>query len=331
MQALKRGASKPWGSGKGAKGQGGGHRASASDARGALAAALQQQPSVRTQGQTDVSEKEAQRQAQDDTLDADMPTDDDDPDGLAMDVTSKNPSAADGGSGRTSKERKPTQAQARATAAEQVRTAYYAEMDKIQPTTTDPRDPRYEGAMLQCARRLIAAFVHTKFMVDTGEVFNEMPHATEQAKQNASNAVQGYRYMVVCGPNFFYRPEQAGGNSVSVVAGTKPPWHDLTMQMAMNHAGILLCKTGMKETADLNRMPKEYKYGSKGKSNRTRWWVYRVAAMAASNALGKVWQRVWLGRTCRGVAACLAWHTILFHIIFRWHNMTYEGQVVGTS
>ena len=222
--------------------------------------------------------------------------------GLAMDVTTSHEPTGQGtgaGGGATAK-RKPAKERERATAAEAT-AAYCALLDLIQPTCSDPTDAGFEAAMQECADKLIKTFVHLPFMVDTGIAFQEDPDASARAAQDGSNAVRGYQWVVTSGPNIHYRPgPNQHGLPTNPVRGAKPPWHDLTLQMAVTHAGITKATTNMKEAAPLNTMPDASTFGTKGNNHRTRWWVYTVAAMAACDALGKV-----RGGSC---VACALYH-----------------------
>ena len=170
--------------------------------------------------------------------------------------------------------------------------------------------------MQECADKLIETFVHMPFMVDTGRPFQEDPDASARAAQVGSNAVRGYMWVVTAGPNTHYRPgPNQHGLPSNPVRGAKPPWHDLTLQMAVTHAGITKATTNMKEAAPLNTMPDASTFGTKGNNHRTRWWVYTVAAMAACDALGKVRRGSCVACALYHLYCALEWHHTSMHTV----------------
>ena len=233
-----------------------------------------------------------------------------DEDGMGMDLSV---SSSGGGARRKRKAGKKTPVKVMAAQdAARAREEYLEQIDLLAPAVTLPdpdvfRTPTlaepqteaskealrlFDNAMKLWAIQVRDIYILPMEMVQTGEKFNSNnPEHTSRAgvgKLRAGNALAATRYFVGTGPNWWFR--RHGGTKKTTADGTKrPPWVPLMMQMAFSHVGVDHIKTVMNtHLATLNVMPPDLLFGSERSPGRTQWWVYLVAAMYETDALGKV-------------------------------------------
>jgi hypothetical protein len=216
--------------------------------------------------------------------------------GLSMDMS---PRPVEGGASHSSGKQKKKTLKAVGASAQQAaaraRAEYTRAIDAIQPTVTDPRDPGFQDAQRKCAKQIRDEWIFANKLLDSGALWdsNNPAHSSRQGKGllAAANAVTAKEWLVGHGPNYAFRPalSAAGVKTTSQKYRQRPPWFELMVQMAFGHAGVDSIKTVMdSRDAGFNQTPEELMFGSERSAGRTRWWVYLVAAMHASDALGKV-------------------------------------------